>query len=66
MKYSIDKNKHLVYSLEAMDIKNALEKTRAKGQPKKSVCPHANIVTRDGLKINRLEDLFMLAKSRTW
>ncbi len=53
VKYSIDKNKHLVYSLEAMDIKNALEKTRAKGQPKNSVCPHDNTVTRDGLKINR-------------
>ena len=33
VKHSLDKNGRIIYSLEAMDIKNALEKTRAKGQP---------------------------------
>ncbi|MGF7108254.1 hypothetical protein [Treponema pedis] len=33
VKHSLDKNGRIIYSLETMDIKNALEKTRAKGQP---------------------------------
>ena len=35
VKHTLNVNGRLVYSLEAMDIKNALEKTRAKGQDHK-------------------------------
>lgn len=34
VKHTLSKNGRNIYSLETMDIKNALEKTRAKGQPK--------------------------------
>lgn len=35
IKHTLSKNGRLLYSIEAMDIKNALEKTRAKGQDHK-------------------------------
>ena len=44
VKHSLDKNGRTLYSIEAMDIKNALEKTRAKGQPKDSVSPRFRII----------------------
>ena len=37
VKHSLDKNGRTIYSIEAMDIKNALEKTRAKGQPSNGI-----------------------------
>ena len=39
VKHSLDKDGRNIYSLETMDIKNALAKTRAKGQPNVSDCP---------------------------
>lgn len=62
VKYTIDKNKHLVYSLEAMGIKNALEKTRAKGQDHKGDLPNNPTITHDSTKIKSLEDLFRMVK----
>lgn len=62
VKHSIDKNGRIVYSLEAMDIKNALEKTRAKGQPKDSVCPHTNTITHDTAEVKSLAGMFMRLK----
>lgn len=43
VKHSLDKNGRLIYSIEAMDIKNALEKTRAKGQPSSGLSNNSNI-----------------------
>ena len=64
VKYTIDKNKHTVYSLEAMDIKNALEKTRAKGQDHKGDLPNNNTIPHDSSEINSLENLFRMLKTQ--
>ena len=62
VKHSLDKDGHNIYSIEAMDIKNALEKTRAKGQPKDSVCPYKNTLTHDSAEVKSLYDIFEMIK----
>ena len=47
VKHSLDKNGRNIYSLETMDIKNALEKTRAKGQPSNGLSNNSNISQSD-------------------
>lgn len=49
--------------MEAMDIKNALEKTRAKGQPKDSDCPHADNITHDTAEVKSIAGLWRMIKS---
>lgn len=63
VKHSLDRNGHNIYSLEAMDIKNALEKTRAKGQPKDSDCPHADNITHDTAEVKSIAGLWRMIKS---
>lgn len=62
VKHSLDRNGHNIYSLEAMDIKNALEKTRAKGQPKDSDCPHADNITHDTAEVKSIAGLWQMIK----
>lgn len=62
VKHSLDKDGRNIYSLEAMDIKNALEKTRAKGQPKDSVCPLTNTLTHDTAEVKSLSEMFLQLK----
>lgn len=62
VKHSLDKKGRLVYSIEAMDIKNALEKTRAKGQPQDRGLSNKINITQDKQKINSLICLYKLAK----
>lgn len=45
------------------DIKNALEKTRAKGQPKDSDCPHADNITHDTAEVKSIAELWRMIKS---
>lgn len=59
----LDRNGHNIYSLEAMDIKNALEKTRAKWQPKDSDCPHADNITHDTAEVKSIAWLWRMIKS---
>ena len=63
VKHSLDRNGHNIYSLEAMDIKNALEKTRAKWQPKDSDCPHADNITHDTAEVKSIAGLWRMIKS---
>ena len=63
VKHSLDRNGHNIYSLEAMDIKNALEKTRAKGQPKDSDCPHTDNITHDMTEVKSIAGLWRIIKS---
>ncbi len=62
VKHSLDRNGRNIYSLEAMDIKNALEKTRAKGQPKDSDCPRIVTITHDTAEVKSLAGMFMRLK----
>lgn len=62
VKHSLDKNGRNIYSLEAMDIKNALEKTRAKGQPKDSDCPRIVTITHDTAEVKSLSAIFRQLK----
>lgn len=62
VKHSLDKDGHNIYSIEAMDIKNALEKTRAKGQPKDSVSPYKTTITHDTAEVKSLYEIFEMIK----
>lgn len=61
VKHSLDKNGRTIYSLEAMDIKNALEKTRAKGQPVNTglsnnlITPHSEKKVNSGIETIRAQ-----------
>ena len=58
VKHTLDKDGRLVYSIEAMDIKNALEKTRAKGQHQDGTSPNNSNITHDHTKVKSLWDLY--------
>lgn len=44
------------------DIKNALEKTRAKGQPKDSDCPHADNIAAKAPEVKSIAGLWQIIK----
>ena len=52
VKHSLDKDGRIIYSLEAMDIKNALEKTRAKGQPNNRTVHTSESITHTSDSVN--------------
>lgn len=61
VKHSLDKDGRNIYSLETMDIKNALAKTRAKWQPNVSDCPHDHRITQvyEKVKKNQTQDTLL-------
>ena len=63
VKHSLDKNGHNIYSLEAMDIKNALEKTRAKGQPQNRGLSNNLNITHDMSEVKSIAGLWRIIKS---
>ena len=56
VKHSLDKDGRIIYSLEAMDIKNALEKTRAKGQPNNRTVHTSNSIPDKADSVNEIKD----------
>ena len=52
VKHTLSKDGRTIYSIEAMDIKNALEKTRAKGQDLKGDLPDNSNIAQDNSGVN--------------
>ena len=62
VKHSLDKNGHNIYSLETMDIKNALEKTRAKGQPQNRGLSNELNIAHDTAEVKSIAELWQIIK----
>lgn len=62
VKHTIDADGRLVYSIEAMDIKKALEQTRAKGQHQNGTSPSTNTITHDTAEVKSLSAIFRQLK----
>ena len=62
VKHSLDKNGHNIYSLETMDIKNALEKTRAKGQPQNRGLSNNLSIAHDTAEVKPIAEMWQIIK----
>ncbi|WP_307771104.1 hypothetical protein [uncultured Treponema sp.] len=62
VKHSLDRNGHNIYSLEAMDIKNALAKTRAKGQDHKGDSSSNSNITDNAPEVKSIAGLWNMIK----
>lgn len=63
VKHTLNVNGRLVYSLEAMDIKNALEKTRAKGQDHKGDSSSNSNIADNAPEVKSIAGLWRMIKS---
>lgn len=62
VKHTLNVNGRLVYSLEAMDIKNALAKTRAKGQDHKGDSSSNSNITDNAPEVKSIAGLWQMIK----
>lgn len=62
VKHVLNPDGRSIYSIEAMDIKNALDKTRAKGQHQDGPLSDKNSISHDGYEVKSLCNLWQMLK----